>query len=74
VIEGKERLTVSNAVALTRVSLHGPPLATEESARLSEAAMKNYGSQHGERYCTTLWRPGMTSNVVKKVMAKKWDF
>ena len=74
VIEGKERLTVSNAVALTRVSLHGPPPATEESARLSEAAMRNYGSQHGERYCTTLWRPGMTSNVVKKVMAKKWDF
>ena len=41
VIEGKERLTVCNAVALTRVSLHGPPPATEESARLSEAAMKN---------------------------------
>ena len=74
VIEGKERLTVANAVALTRIALHGPPPATEESAILSEEAMKNDSSQHGERFCTVMWKEGMTSNTVKKVMAKKWDW
>ena len=36
VIEGRESLTIENAVALTRVALHGPPPAIEESASLSK--------------------------------------
>ena len=34
VIQGRDGLTIENAVALTRVELHDPPLATEESASL----------------------------------------
>ena len=42
VLEGRERLTVTNSVMLTRVTLHGPPSATEESATLAKEAMDNY--------------------------------
>ena len=73
VIEGRESLTVDSAVALTRVALHGPPPATEESANLSKKAMANYPSKYGERYCTVQWRQGTTSDTVKKAIAKKWD-
>ena len=41
VLEGRESLTVANAVMLTRVALHGPPPATEESATLAKEAMDN---------------------------------
>ena len=62
------------AVRLTRVALHGPPPATEESATLAKEAMENYPSTYGERFCTVQWRKGMTSNTVKKVIEKKWDW
>ena len=34
--EGREKLTVDNAVRLTRVVLDGPPPVTEQSANLSK--------------------------------------
>ena len=74
VSERRERLTVENAVRLTRLALHGPPPATEESATLAKEAMENYPSKYGERFCTVQWRKGMTSNTVKKVIEKKWDW
>ena len=37
----RERLTVDNAVMLTRVAIPGPPLATK-SASLAKEAMENY--------------------------------
>ena len=74
VSERREGLTVENAVRLTRLALHGPPPATEESATLAKEAMENYPSKYGERFCTVQWRKGMTSNTVKKVIEKKWDW
>ena len=67
VITGKERLTVGNAVALTRVAVHGPPPATPDSAEISKAAMTKYSSKFGERYCTVHWRPGVTSSILMKI-------
>ena len=66
VITGRELLNIGNAVALTRVSMHGPPPATPESAALAKQAMAHFQSKYGERYCTAMWRPGATSNTVKK--------
>ena len=74
VITGREGLSIGNAVSLTRVALHGPPPATPDSASLAEAAMKNYQSKYGERYCTLMWRPGITSRTVQKVESKPWDW
>ena len=76
VIEGEEKLTVENCVRSTRVVLHGPPPATEESANLSKQDMED-PSRFGERFCTLQWRKGMTSpspTTVKKAMEKKWDW
>ena len=74
VIEGREKLTIDNAVRLTRVVLHGPPPATEESANLSKEALEKFPSKFGERFCTLQWRKGMTSSTVQKVLEKKWDW
>ena len=74
VIEGRETLTIDNAVRLTRVVLHGPPPATEESANLSKEALEKFPSKFGERFCTLQWRQGMTSSTVQKVLEKKWDW
>ena len=74
VITGRELLNIGNAVALTRVSMHGPPPATPESAALAKQAMAHFQSKYGERYCTAMWRPGATSNTVKKAEAKPWEF
>ena len=52
VIGGRESLTIDKSVVLTRVALHGPPPATEDSAKLVKAAMQHYPSTYGERYCT----------------------
>ena len=52
VITGKERLNIGHAVALTRVTLHGPPPATPDSAEIAKATMAKYFSKFGERYCT----------------------
>ena len=73
-ITGKERLTIGNAVALTRVAVHGPPPATPDSAEISKAAMTKYSSKFGERYCTVHWRPGATSATLMKVESQTWDW
>ena len=67
VTTGRERLSIGNAVSLTRVALHGPPPATPEAAILAKAAMSNYKSQYGERYCTLGWKPGATSTTMKRI-------
>ena len=74
VITGKERLTIGNAVALTRVAVHGPPPASPDSAEISKAAMTKYSSKFGERYCTVHWRPGATSATLMKVESPTWDW
>ena len=74
IITGRERLSIGNAVSLTRVALHGPPPATPEAAHLAKLAMTNYRSQYGERYCTIGWKPGATSTTVKRVQSKQWDW
>ena len=74
VITGRERLNIDHAVSLTRVAIHGPPPATQDSASLAKEAMKNYKSKYGERYCTLYWKPGVTSSTVKKIESKEWDW
>ena len=68
VITGRESLSIDHAVALTRVVIHGPPPATQDSASLAKEAMKNFKSKYGERYCTLYWKPGITSSTVKKIV------
>ena len=71
VTTGRERLSIGNAVSLTRVALYGPPSATPEAAILAKAAMSNYKSKYGERYCTLGWKPGATSTTVKRIQSKQ---
>ena len=52
ITKGRESLTIENAAALTRIAVHGPPPATTDSAKLAEAAMKNFKSCFGERFCS----------------------
>ena len=58
VLEGREKLTVENAVRLTRVVLHGPPPATSESAQISKEAM--------EKILFQVWREILYSTVEKR--------
>ena len=74
VTKGRESLTIDHAVALTRVATHGPPPATKGAASLAKAAMANFKSKYGERYCTHLWQPGCTSSTIKNIKSKTWDW
>ena len=67
IITGRERLNIVHAVPLARISLHGPPPATSDSASLSKAAMANFKSKFGERYCTLYWKPGVKSTTVARI-------
>ena len=49
VTEGRESMTITNAVALTRFACHGPPVATPEAKALSEEALESYDSLYGAR-------------------------
>ena len=74
VCRGRESLTIAHATALTRIAAHGPPAATKDAAEIAKKALENYKSQFGERFCTTFWRPGSTSNVLSGLKQKKWQF
>ena len=39
ILTGRESLSIEHAVALTRVTLHGPPPATKDSHELSKKRM-----------------------------------
>ena len=68
------RETLTNIVGLTRVAAHGPPCGTQAAAELSKQALSHYKSKYGERFCTQFWKPGLTSNTLSKLKAKKWDW
>ena len=68
------RETLNNIVGLTRVAAHGPPAGTEAAAELSKHALSHYQSRYGERFCTSFWKPGFTSNTIAKLKAKNWEW
>ena len=68
------RETLTNIVGLTRVAAHGPPCATEAAAELSKQALSHYKSRFGERFCTRFGQPGFTSNTIKSLKDKKWNW
>jgi len=68
IITGRERLNIGHAVSLTRISLHWPPPATSDSASLSKAAIANFKSKFGERYCTLYWKPGVKSTSCQNLI------
>ena len=74
VTEGRESLTIANAVALTRVACHGPPIATSEARHFADEVFKNSPSGYGSRFCTHLWFKGAKSKVMKKIQSKKWEW
>ena len=74
VTKGRESLTVGNAVALTRVAMHGPSPSTEAAKELARTALTNYNSHLGERFCTQTWFKGKTSKTIKKQQNKKWEW
>ena len=75
VTQGREALSISNAVALTRIAAHGPPVATKYAEELTKLAMASYQSKYGARFCTNLWVKGATSTTVKKKVQKKvWEW
>ena len=61
-------LTIGNAVAATRVVVHGPPPATPDSAEISKAAMTKLIIALNLLH----WRPGETSNTWMKVESQSW--
>ena len=74
ITNGRESLTIEHAVALARIAVHGPSPAVADSAKFAEAAMKNFKSKLGERFCTLLWKPGYTSKTLKNLQNKVWDW
>ena len=72
--QGRGSLSVKHLVQLSRLAAHGPPASTEAAMHLSKAALKNYKSQYGERFCTQFWVPGKTSKIVSELQSKKWDW
>ena len=74
VCRGRESLTIAHATALTRIVTHGPPAGTIDAAEIAEKALENYETKFGERFCTTFWRPGSTSNVLSGLKQKKCQF
>ena len=74
VSSGRTSATIDHLVALTRVSAHGPPIATADAASLSEEALKNFQSQYGARFCTRTWKDDSTSSTITKLQDKKWDW
>ena len=74
VTEGRESMSISNAVGLTRIALHGPPVSTDKAKKLAEEALQLFPSKYGPRFLTHLWFKGATSKVIKKVQNKEWDF
>ena len=74
VTEGRESLNITNAVALTRIACHGPPVGTFEAKSLAEEALQDYPSKYGARFCTHMWFKGATSKAMKKVQNKKWEW
>ena len=73
VTQGREALSICNAVALTRVALHGPPVATPSSKAFTKSAMDRFESKYGPRFCTKMWFKGATSTL-KKIQSKEKDF
>ena len=71
---GSKSLTIEHAVTLARIAVHGPPPAIADSAKFAEAAMKNFKSDLGERFCTLLWKHGYTSKTLKNLQNKVWDW
>ena len=67
-------MSVEKSVALVRMSMHGPPCATQDAADFMAKVVKRYPSQYGERYCTRFWYKGASSNIVNKVRSRKWDW
>ena len=59
--------TIGNAVAATRVVVHGPPPATPDSAEISKAAMTILIALNFLH-----WRLGATSNTLMKVESQSW--
>ena len=71
ITNGRESLTIEHAVALACIAVHGPPPATADSAKLADAAMKNFKLELGEWFCTLLWKPDIH---LKKIQNKVWDW
>ena len=74
VTQGRERMTLSHALSLTRVSMHGPPPSTPEAAELAGEALRHYKSRLGERFCTLLWFKGKTSTTISKLKQAPWKW
>ena len=45
-------MSISNAVGLTRIALHGPPIATKAAKTLTEEALDRYHSKYKARFYT----------------------
>ena len=71
---GKERSTIDHLIALTRVAAHGTPASTVDAANFSEAALKNFQSIYGERFCSKNWIHGISSTTISKHKNRKWDW
>ena len=58
VTEGRESLNITNAVALTRIACHGPPVGTFEAKSLAEEALQDYHIQ--------VWSTILHTHVVQR--------
>ena len=74
VTKGRESLTLAHASALTRVSMHGPPVATADSAELAKSALEHFSSHLGERFCTLFWFKEKASATINKQQKLPWNW
>ena len=76
VTKGRESMTITNAVGLTRIACHGPPIpmATPDAKAFCEQALEDFPSSLGLRFCTHMWHKEATSKVMKRVQSQKWDW
>ena len=59
-------MTLAHCNAMLRVSKEGPEAGTNAAITVSKAALDLWPS--GERFTTQLWKPGMVSKSVKKIL------
>ena len=74
VTSNRECLTVGHAVSLVRVAMHGPSPSTDAAHKLAGAALVNFKSKLGERFCTQMWFKGKTSKTILNLQKKEWKW
>ena len=70
ITENRASLTPSHLTKICRVVKEGPNPGTLKAAALTKRALEKWPSEHGSRFTSNSYMPGMTSSTVADVMKK----